>query len=90
MTDNKQQTSTDVPDRLQGLTAIVTGGANGIGLGIAAWLICDRPLGGGEYRVADVADGSFGEFARCRSSHPYAIRHAGSVDCSLCERSSRS
>jgi 3-oxoacyl-[acyl-carrier protein] reductase len=35
MTDNKQQASTNLPDSLQGLTAIVTGGAKGIGLGIA-------------------------------------------------------
>ena len=31
----------------------------------------------------------FGEFAPRRSSHPPAIGHSGSVDCSLCERSGR-
>lgn len=35
MTDNQQQPSIESPDSLNGLTAIVTGGARGIGLGIA-------------------------------------------------------
>lgn len=35
MTENKQRAGTHVPDSLKGLTAIVTGGAKGIGLGIA-------------------------------------------------------
>ena len=35
MTDNQQQPSIESPDSLTGLTAIVTGGARGIGLGIA-------------------------------------------------------
>jgi 3-oxoacyl-[acyl-carrier protein] reductase len=35
MTDNQQQSSIESPDSLNGLTAIVTGGARGIGLGIA-------------------------------------------------------
>ena len=35
MTDSKKEPATPIPESLKGLTAIVTGGAKGIGLGIA-------------------------------------------------------
>jgi len=35
MTDSKKEHATPIPESLKGLTAIVTGGAKGIGLGIA-------------------------------------------------------